>query len=95
MGHCVKPVKGVKGASLHNKRMMVSLLSRCERVNNGVGAKVKGFKFQVQSSKFKVSGSCCICHPERSLRSEGSVNVSKTIVKHTFTDASFVSMTAA
>ena len=30
MGHCVKPVKGVKGASLHNKRMMVSALSRCE-----------------------------------------------------------------
>ena len=30
MGRCVKPVKGVKGASLHNKRMMVSALSRCE-----------------------------------------------------------------
>ena len=30
MGHCVKPVKGVKGTSLHNKRMMVSLLSHGE-----------------------------------------------------------------
>ena len=29
--------------------------------------------------------------PERSLRSEGSVNVCKTIIKHTFSDASFVS----
>ena len=36
MGHCVKPVKGVKGTSLHNKRMMVSLLSRGERVNDGL-----------------------------------------------------------
>lgn len=30
MGHCVKGVKGVKGISLHYKRMMVSLLSRGE-----------------------------------------------------------------
>ena len=30
MGRCVKPVKGVKGASLHNKRMRVSALCRCE-----------------------------------------------------------------
>ena len=36
MGHCVKPVKGVKGTFLHNKRMMVSLLSRGERVNDGL-----------------------------------------------------------
>ena len=54
---------------------------------------VQGSKFQVQGFRFKVQGLCRLCHPERSLRSEGSVNVSKTIVKHTFTDASFVSMT--
>ena len=30
MGRCVKPVKGVKGAFLHNKRLVPSVLRGCE-----------------------------------------------------------------
>ena len=36
MGHCVERVKGVKGTSLHEGRMSVSVLSRGERVNDGL-----------------------------------------------------------
>ena len=50
-----------------------------------------GSKFKVPSSKFKVHAVSVILSGVYVV--EGSVNVSKTIVKHTFTDASFVSMT--